>query len=611
MLRSYGYLFAFMTTAMCATPQRDAQPHKVGAKTPHTSGSNHHRDTTTSSRLNAATQKPESRRKRTQSAIDTGNDLCNAALQGHLRRIEKLLDRGDDPNGRTRTRDTPIMCASQYGSSEIVTLLLNRGANVNLENLFGDRAINFAVKHPSIRSLLTKNGSARAEQNFEDRITQTLTDQFHDQTGNRTQEQLRRFVTRSLQAARRARIVRERDIFDYTLAQLVFGRHVTTSRRFRWVQRSLLNTKRPRRERRIRFQRQLRKRKLAAIGRLFARDVVLTQPQRFFAAARANQTDVINQMLAKGFPTNLVDAQGRSALFHAACAGHTPIISTLLQAGALIDTANVRGQTPLHCATQNGHLGAVEQLIGHGASLSAMNLSGQIPIELATDFHPIKMRLMQAGSSPRPTMSPVTVPPSSGQPHIAALHDAVRLGDFPKLRTLLNQGVNVNAKDANGESALNIAVRTGNTRIARELLKRGADVNGQGFETALHIAARQNHIPLLQLLISSGAELDRRRLGHRDRSTALMLAARNGHLAASRTLIANGAKVHLTGKDGATALMYAARRGRTKIVKLLLTNGARLTDEDAFGKTALDHATYFGYAKVIESISAAQRTKTD
>src|SRR5579872_2925580 len=66
--------------------------------------------------------------------------LVDAIYQGNVARVRILLDRGASPNSSGRTADhlddedgpTPaLVLAAQYGRTDIATLLLARGANVN------------------------------------------------------------------------------------------------------------------------------------------------------------------------------------------------------------------------------------------------------------------------------------------------------------------------------------------------------------------------------------------------------------------------------------------------------------------------------------------------
>ena len=69
-------------------------------------------------------------------------DLIPAVKRGDIVRVHELLDSGEDPNTREHyTYRTALMIASEYGHTEIVELLLDRGADINGQDNSGDTAL--------------------------------------------------------------------------------------------------------------------------------------------------------------------------------------------------------------------------------------------------------------------------------------------------------------------------------------------------------------------------------------------------------------------------------------------------------------------------------------
>jgi len=76
------------------------------------------------------------------------------------------------------------------------------------------------------------------------------------------------------------------------------------------------------------------------------------------------------------------------------------------------------------------------------------------------------------------------------------------------IRTLLDNGADVNAKNTFGNTALMLAAEKKRTDVVRLLLRRGADVhttNKRG-RTALSMATRQGHAGIIALLKAAGAK---------------------------------------------------------------------------------------------------------
>ena len=77
-----------------------------------------------------------------------------------------------------------------------------------------------------------------------------------------------------------------------------------------------------------------------------------------------------------------------------------------------------------------------------------------------------------------------------------------------RLRELLAQGAEVNAKANSGVTALMAASENGHLDVVRELLAQGADVHAKTNKgaTALRAAARNKHDKVRDLLVGSGAK---------------------------------------------------------------------------------------------------------
>jgi ankyrin repeat protein len=89
-------------------------------------------------------------------------------------------------------------------------------------------------------------------------------------------------------------------------------------------------------------------------------------------------------------------------------------------------------------------------------------------------------------------------------------------GDTARVRTLLDDGVNVNTRDVHGMTALQSAAMNGHTSTVRLLLQKGADP--QGYDEALRAAALNCHPAIVQLLLFQGlhphAVLNKDKEGH-------------------------------------------------------------------------------------------------
>ena len=105
------------------------------------------------------------------------------------------------------------------------------------------------------------------------------------------------------------------------------------------------------------------------------------------------------------------------------------------------------------------------------------------------------------------------------------LIDAAVVGDVAKVKKLIAEGADVNAKDNFGQTVLMWAACRGHIEIAKLLIESGADVNAKDStgDTALIFAASEGHLETVKILIESGADVNAKNMT--GGVTALKLAA--------------------------------------------------------------------------------------
>ena len=106
------------------------------------------------------------------------------------------------------------------------------------------------------------------------------------------------------------------------------------------------------------------------------------------------------------------------------------------------------------------------------------------------------------------------------------------------------------------------------------------NLNARGFfddVTPLHLASRNGHVEVAQVLLEHGADVDARDIS---KWTPLRHALDKGHVEAARVLIENGGDVGAQGMDEWMPLHWASRHGQAKLVQVLLEHGAIMDAKD-------------------------------
>jgi uncharacterized protein len=133
-------------------------------------------------------------------------------------------------------------------------------------------------------------------------------------------------------------------------------------------------------------------------------------------------------------------------------------------------------------------------------------------------------------------------------------------------RALLAQpGIDIDALNAAGESALMLAALKGDLSGAQMLLDRGARINQPGW-SAIHYAATGPEPLAVQLLLDRGADID---AASPNQTTPLMMAAQYGSEDSVTLLLKRGADAKRRNQKALSAADFARLAGREVLAKRL------------------------------------------
>ena len=182
------------------------------------------------------------------------------------------------------------------------------------------------------------------------------------------------------------------------------------------------------------------------------------------------------------------------------------------------------------------------------------------------------------------------------------LLSAAANNDTAALRGLLAAGVDIEARDARGRTALLVATHHDAVESAALLIAAGADVNAMDDidDSPYLYAGAEGRLEILRLTLVNGADLGS---VNRYGGTALIPAAHHGHVETVRLLLATAIDIDHVNNLGWTALLEAIILGDgsptyVSIVRLLLEAGADVNLADGNGVSPLTHARSRGHDEI-------------
>ncbi|MDR6562200.1 MULTISPECIES: ankyrin repeat domain-containing protein [unclassified Arcicella] len=231
-----------------------------------------------------------------------------------------------------------------------------------------------------------------------------------------------------------------------------------------------------------------------------------------FIVRKPKQHDIIQYFLSKGTDVNQADSEGNTAFMTAALGSRdTTVLALLLPKVKNINQGNQKGVTALAMAVRSNSPDVVRYLINQGASIQVADKNGDnLAAYLILSYSSGEGR---GPNGPKPE-------------------------DFEtKLKLLQAKGLNVLAPQKNGNTLYHLAVAKSDLSLLKRLQPLGIDINAKNSEgiTALHKAAMiAKDDNILKYLVSIGAAKDAQT---NFKETAFDLASENETLSKAKISI--------------------------------------------------------------------------
>jgi ankyrin repeat protein len=297
---------------------------------------------------------------------------------------------------------------------------------------------------------------------------------------------------------------------------------------------------------------------------------------------------LVRMLIDKGANLTIKDEIGLTALHEASWSGDLKVVTWLIEKGASVEEIDDAIATPLHCAAIQGHEAVAEILLNNGAKLESMDGDAQTPLHLAVmgGHEQTTTLLLAKGINPM-------LQDTKGR---TALHRAAAVGSSPNVALLTQRGdisAFVDCVDDLRMTALHIAAREGHKLVAQMLVEGGATIGlHERVElTALHWAISFGHELVVEYLLQKEADLGIRVVleDFRGRDALYHAVTNNELMMVKELLVRYGATVQEQDSLG-NAFRQASIRGNTTIIQLLLEGGAQIDYLSVNGDTALHQA---------------------
>lgn len=305
----------------------------------------------------------------------------------------------------------------------------------------------------------------------------------------------------------------------------------------------------------------------------------------FISAINSEHMPMINLLITYKARVNMHGPDGKTPLMHALSMQNKKLSWALIRRRAKINVKDNNGKTPMMYAAESGYYDVIKYMVkrkGKG-NVYAKDSRGWNALGYAMANKHRKIIKLLGEYETRPIDFAI----------------AVATGNTVKVRTILRQGIDINAPNSEGEPAILVAIKNNDRMMLRLLLENNAELNiknKKGYTILMYTFAAQK-FEMSKILLSHGG-LGDFNYRYKDGKSALMLAIIKKNRRIIKSVMKFRQNFNIRDNFGNTALVYAAGLGLSDVVRTLLKKGADPTIPRKDGRTVIDIAKAKGYTYI-------------
>ncbi len=316
---------------------------------------------------------------------------------------------------------------------------------------------------------------------------------------------------------------------------------------------------------------------------------------------------------------------GQTPLHMAAIYGHTAVVRYLIERNALINAKDMSGATALHNAVRFGHLDIATLLIQNGADVNAQDSIGKTPLLIITPAEnrdAMYQLLLDSGASTRvkdlygdtplhiatiTNMSPAIL--SRFVAYKADINERNKKGVTPlalavennwpeHITFYANLDADIHAEDMEGNTPLSLALKSGLETTRLLISARNVTIRDSFGNTPLHIAIENDvDTDVIRYLLDCGADVNAR---NRNGDTPLYIAVNNNYRIAGEMLLNRGADVFSSNTENYSPLRLALMKGG-EVQDWILSSDV-IASRDGIGNTPLHYAAEWKLDSAVQAL---------